>query len=165
MTELQTGQSELHTAAPLSGPERTHSLQKAGQAKEEVREYIQPDLHFTFQQLKQRVVKGSIQSCYLDLLGGGCFCSYSVPQSLPSANVSLSFTPHMRDRHFQEITGPQENIETSRRESGYFSSKQKIPLTIMEFNHHSRHHEICKERIPKNPRAINSAITQLYSEF
>lgn len=48
MTELQTGQSELHTAAPLSGPERTHSLQKAGQAKEEVREYIQPDLHFTF---------------------------------------------------------------------------------------------------------------------
>lgn len=45
---LQTVQSELHTAAPLSGPERTHFLQRAGQAKEEVSEYIQLDLHFIF---------------------------------------------------------------------------------------------------------------------
>lgn len=52
MTDLQTVQSELHTAAPLSGPERTHVLQKAGQAKEEVSEYIQLDLHFILQQLK-----------------------------------------------------------------------------------------------------------------
>lgn len=48
MTDLQTVQPELHTAPPLSAPDRTHSLQKAGQAKEEVSEYIQLDLHFIF---------------------------------------------------------------------------------------------------------------------
>lgn len=48
MTDLQTVQSELHTAPPLSGPERTHFLQRAGQAKKEVRKYIQLDLYFIF---------------------------------------------------------------------------------------------------------------------
>lgn len=48
MTDLQTVQSELHTAPPLSGPERTHFLQRAGQAKKEVSKYIQLDLYFIF---------------------------------------------------------------------------------------------------------------------
>lgn len=39
-------QSELHTAPPLTAPEMTHFLEKPGQAKEEVSEYIQMDLHF-----------------------------------------------------------------------------------------------------------------------
>lgn len=46
MTDLQTVQSELHTAPPLTAPEMTHFLEKPGQAKEEVSEYIQMDLHF-----------------------------------------------------------------------------------------------------------------------
>lgn len=87
--------------------------------------------------------------------------SASVPAF--SKLLTLIYPTSERDRHLQEVTRPQENPETSRRESDYFSSKRKIPLTIMEFNHHYRYHEICKEDIPKNLRAINSAITQLSS--
>lgn len=155
MTDLQTVQSELHTAPLLIGPEMTQFVEKPGQAKKEVSEYIQPDLHFIFQQLKQRVVKGSTQSCYLDLLRGRCFYSYPVPQSLPSPNFSPSFTPHLKETQapqLPEVTGSQENRD-KQKEIKLLFIKEKTLLTIMEFNHHSRHHEICKRRYPKKPQS------------